>query len=356
MADTTRARLDGIEICRGIAATTVVFYHSARHLDHNYGVPLLMGGFQFGHAGVDLFFVISGFIIMYVHYNDIGNPARLGHYLRQRITRVMPTYWVALMLTVALGVVGSRGFPSLADLIWSATLVPSNRGLLLDIAWTLRYEITFYALFCGLILNRGVGTAVLALWLAGIVLAAVGAVDLGWLPGSLYGVFNLQFFFGMSVAYAMRNAVIPAPRLILATGVALFALVALAEDIKLIDGYADPARIAYGLPAAVIVLGAAAAGRRPATTSAPLLRTLGAASYSIYLFQFIFMGLIWHAWLATGLDRVMPHIASFPLLAVGSVAGGILVSRRIEQPLIRLARAIRFRPSQSVRDGGISGS
>ena len=253
MADTPRARLDGIEICRGIAATMVVFYHAARHLDHNYGVPLLMGCFQFGHAGVDLFFVISGFIIMYVHYNDIGNPARLGHYLRQRITRVMPTYWVALALTVAMGAGGSRGFPSLADLAWSASLVPSNRELLLDIAWTLRYEITFYALFCGLILHRGAGTAVLAFWLAGIVLAAAGGVDAGWLPGSLYGVFNLQFFFGMSVAYAMRNAVIPAPRLILATGIALFALVALAEDVKLIDGYADPARIAYGLPAAVIV-------------------------------------------------------------------------------------------------------
>ncbi len=302
-----------------------------------------MGCFQFGHSGVDLFFVISGFIIMYVHYNDIGNPARLGHYLRRRFTRVMPTYWVALALTVAMGIGGSGGFPSFADLAWSASLVPSNHELLLGIAWTLRYEITFYAVFCALILHRGAGIAVLTLWLAGILLAATGAVDVGWLPGSLYGVFNLQFFFGMAVAYAMRNAAIPAPRFILVTGIALFAVVALAENIKLIDGYADPARIAYGLPAAVIVLGAAASGRQFGTKSVPLLRMLGAASYSIYLFQFIFIGLIWHAWLAAGLDRVMPHTASFPLLAVGGVVGGILASQWIEHPLIRLARSVRLR-------------
>jgi peptidoglycan/LPS O-acetylase OafA/YrhL len=70
---------------------------------------------------------------------------------------------------------------------------------------------------------------------------------------------------------------------------------------------------------------------------------LGAASYSIYLFQFIFIGLIWHAWLAAGLDRVMPHTASFPLLAVGGVVGGILASQWIEHPLIRLARSVRLR-------------
>jgi hypothetical protein len=49
--------------------------------------------------------------------------------------------------------------------------------------------------------------------------------------------------------------------------------------------------------------------------TAPWLRVLGAASYSIYLFQFIFIGILWHAWLAAGPDRVMPHTASFPLLA-----------------------------------------
>src|SRR5215467_10685301 len=113
-AGAVATKLSGIEISRGLAASAVVLYHAARHLNQAYGMPTLTSVFQFGHAGVDLFFVISGFIIVYVHYNDIGTPDRLGHYVSRRITRVMPTYWVALAVTTLIAVAGSRGVPSLA--------------------------------------------------------------------------------------------------------------------------------------------------------------------------------------------------------------------------------------------------
>jgi exopolysaccharide production protein ExoZ len=70
------AKLDGIEAGRGLAASAEVLYHTARHRDKIYGMPTLMSAFQFGHAGVDLFFVTSGFIILYVHYRDVGTPRR----------------------------------------------------------------------------------------------------------------------------------------------------------------------------------------------------------------------------------------------------------------------------------------
>ena len=70
-------RLVGIEAGRGIAASLVVLYHVSRHLDQAFGAPMLVHAFQFGHSGVDFFFVISGFIILFVHYRDIDNPLRL---------------------------------------------------------------------------------------------------------------------------------------------------------------------------------------------------------------------------------------------------------------------------------------
>jgi peptidoglycan/LPS O-acetylase OafA/YrhL len=332
----TAGKLTGIEASRGIAATVVVFYHVARHLDKNYGLPLLKDSLQFGHSGVDLFFVISGFIILHVHYRDIGNPARLGHYLRRRFTRVMPIYWVAMALTAIMAIRG--GPPTLADLAWSISLLPSNSVLILDVAWTLRHEIVFYALFCALIINRTAGIAIFGLWLTVIVLATLGKIELSWLPGSLYSAFNLEFFFGMAVARALRYSGIPSPRLIFLLGVVLFAAAALADDFRLLDGFTNVARIVYGLPAALIVFGAAAADRETSINVPRFLRVLGSASYSIYLFQFIFIGMLWKLWLASGLDSLAPHIASFPLLAVGGVAGGILVSRLVEYPLIRLVR------------------
>ncbi len=154
----------GIEASRGIAASAVVLYHSARHLDHIYGVPILMASLQFGHAGVDLFFVISGFIILYVHYFDIDQPSRISHYASRRFTRLMPTYWVALALTAAMSILAHGSLPSIAQSFWSVTLLPSAQPLILGIAWTLRHEVTFYLIFCILLLNRTIGLFAFAIW------------------------------------------------------------------------------------------------------------------------------------------------------------------------------------------------
>jgi peptidoglycan/LPS O-acetylase OafA/YrhL len=209
----------------------------------------------------------------------------------------------------------------------------------------------FYALFCVLILNRTAGIAVFGLWLIGIVIAMFVGLNVSWLPGSLYSAYNLEFFFGMAVAWALRGGSVSTPRMILVLGVMLFATAALAEDLQLLNGYAEASRIVYGVPAALIVLGTAAVGRETPVTVPRFLRMIGAASYSIYLFQFIFIGVLWKIWLIAGLDRLTPHSASFPLLAVGGVVGGVLASQWIEYPLIRLVRGDGRRKQAQVAVG-----
>src|SRR3984885_1419086 len=86
-----RARLEGVEAGRGVAALLVVLYHAALHVEGDVpGSAVLWGLPHFGHAGVDFFFVLSGFIISFVHRKDVGRPDRLGHYLERRFTRVFP--------------------------------------------------------------------------------------------------------------------------------------------------------------------------------------------------------------------------------------------------------------------------
>jgi len=344
LAETRDAnKLNGIEACRGVAATVVVLYHAARHLDHAYGVPSLMSVFQFGHAGVDLFFVISGFIILYVHYEDVGCPERLGRYVRRRVTRILPTYWVALALTIILGLAGHQPLPQVFQVILSAILLPSHNEPLLGVAWTLQYEIVFYAVFCLLVFSRRAGLVVLPLWLAWIMLANVTGDDGGGIPPSLYKMYNIEFYFGMGVAYSLRKYTVPSPRIALFTGIALFGMAALAENVKFIDGYAAISRIIYGFPSALIILGAAESDRQKLITVPKVLKILGAASYSIYLFQFIFIGITWKIWLFTGLDKNLPSFASFPLLATAGVAGGVAMSRMVEYPLMGFVRNLRER-------------
>jgi peptidoglycan/LPS O-acetylase OafA/YrhL len=328
-----------IEAGRGIAASLVVLYHAARHVDRAFGAPLLSSIFQFGHAGVDFFFVISGFIILFVHYGDVGNPVRLTRYAVRRFTRLMPTYWVALTLTATLAIAGTHGAPSISDLLWSASLLPSNRELVLGIAWTLQFEILFYALFSILIVRRTAGLIVMAGWLSMTVIAALISFNASWLPVQFYGAYNLEFFLGMAVAYVLKNHTVPRARLLAILGVVLFGAVAVLEDVRLLDGYGNFARLAYGIPASLIVLGIAEADRQKLLSVPAYFRMLGAASYSIYLFQFIFIGMLWQVLLVTRLQQGLPVIAQFTVLAAAGIIGGGGVSIWVERPLIRMIRS-----------------
>lgn len=340
MAQTGTGRLGGIEALRGVAASLVVLYHAARHLNFEYGMPMLMSLFQFGHAGVDVFFVISGFIILYVHEGDIGRPDRVGHYLNRRFTRVWPTYWVALAMTLGLSLAGGHGWPGWWQSVVSLTLLPSNTEPLLGVAWTLQFEFGFYAVFAVLIASRAAGLALMAAWVAWIAAGLAGAAQ-GIGPRSLHDVSNLQFLLGMAIAFTVRRVAVPAPRAVLAAGVALFAMAAVAENAGWMDGYARIARLAYGVPSGLMILGAAAADRQGKLALPGWLAVLGSASYSIYLFQFICIGVTWKLWLASGLDRLAPHAASWPLLALSGIIGGIVASRLVEYPLMRLMRRAR---------------
>jgi peptidoglycan/LPS O-acetylase OafA/YrhL len=336
-ADRASSRLAGLEALRGLAASAVVVFHAARHVDKVYGAPRLAAFFRPGHAGVDLFFVISGFIILFVHRNDIGRPGRLTHYLGRRVTRVIPLYWVALGLTVAMGIAGGQHGLDPARLAWSATLLPTQSAPLLGIAWTLQFEIVFYAAFAVLILDRRAGAAVLGLWLAAMTATALGFGAPG-VPQPLCGTFGFEFFMGMAAAQLLHRGLVPAPVRIAALGACLFCLSMLADGQGWLVGETLPARFAYGLPAALLLAGLAGCERSGALAIPAWLRTLGGASYSIYLFQFVFIGAVWQAVHLSGLSFRGSSVAFALGLAGIAIAGGVVVSRLVERPLLNAMR------------------
>jgi peptidoglycan/LPS O-acetylase OafA/YrhL len=331
-------RLSGIEAARGIAAVLVIFYHAVRHLDQATSVPALKAMLQFGHSGVDFFFVISGFIIFFVHGRDAGRPGRAGHYATRRLTRLMPTYWVALAVTLALSLVAGHGIPSAEAMIWSATLLPSDHAPLLGVAWTLKHEVLFYLLFLVLIVSRMAGLVLLACWFLAIIIATLAGRTDGVLPSMMFSIYNLEFLFGMAAAALVRSGRLRAPRLILTAGLAGLGLACGAENAGLMNGYDDLARLAYGIPSALIVMGLAEADQRNLLRVPAVLRSLGVASYSLYLFQFVFIGLAWQVLRFTRLDQSLPATLQLLLLALGAVAGGMVMACGVERPLIGLLR------------------
>jgi exopolysaccharide production protein ExoZ len=329
-------KLTGIEAGRGVAALLVLGVHARDHLFKDFG-PIPLGDFfVFGHAGVDFFFVLSGFIIFYVHAGDIGRPHRLMHYLRRRFTRIYPFYWIISLLTLAaIAFSAHQEFPSAGQFIASALLLPVNDIVIVPVAWTLQQEIGFYALFSIMIANRGVGIALLGLWLGLIILALfVPSMDIG----PLSNAFNLHFFFGMATAWLLQRKTIRAPLTVLLLGTSMFFLVGGAEDFGLIEGTSLITHLGYVAGSAIAIFGLVEAERQHLIHVPRLMIEIGGASYAIYLTHLLGVGAIWQIMLATRLADFLPLWAEFILLFTGGALVGWVFSRIVELPIIAVAR------------------
>lgn len=331
------AKLSAVQALRGAASVAVVLCHAARHVNKAFHAPMLIEIFQAGHAGVDLFFVISGFIILFVHRSDIGRATRLAHYARRRFYRVMPLYWIALSITIALSLAGGHPLPPLRHIFWSATLLPSAGEPLLGIAWTLQYELVFYAVFALLIVNRFIGAIAFTAWFACIVFTALGHA-LPHVPPQLSGPYGLEFFMGLTAAFLVQRNIFGGAPFIAFLGCFSFCACLIAESLGLLDGFGTVARCAYGGSALLLVSGVAAAESFGRIAPPGWLGQAGEASYSIYLFQFVFIGLVWQGWTKLGLAHAQTNIPCFLALSVAAIAGGLLTSRLVEYPLLRLIR------------------
>lgn len=126
--------------------------------------PLLASVWEYGWLGVEFFFVLSGFIITYIHLKDLESRKGVAQFLRKRFIRIYPIYWVVatIMLIYYLFIkkenqgvtVRLSGMGDFIYLVKCYSLFPTSplRKNFIDIAWTLSYEVWFYLLFAFCIL------------------------------------------------------------------------------------------------------------------------------------------------------------------------------------------------------------
>jgi peptidoglycan/LPS O-acetylase OafA/YrhL len=331
-----------IEVLRGAAACAVVLYHVGRHIDKATGDAFYASLTHVGHVGVDLFFVLSGFIILHVHRSDLGRPRRLRAFFVKRATRVLPMYWIALTCTVLMAGLGSQRWPGAAQWLQGWTLHPTHLEPLLGVSWTLTHEWLFYAVFGLAIWNRHCGMAALAIWTAAVLMDAGGGFGvLNW-PPSVLSAYNLEFLFGMAAALWTHRQPLARPLRWMALGAALIGIGAVVEHFAVLNGQGAEARLLYGLASVLLVAGAASAPQADGLRPARWMLALGAASYSIYLFQFVFIGIVWKLISAFHLTDRLGHGTVVLALDLAAVLGGLAVWRWVERPLLA-----RLRPHQS---------
>ncbi|MFN3674917.1 MAG: acyltransferase family protein [Sphingomonas pseudosanguinis] len=331
-AGVERHRLAGIEALRGVAAIAVLLCHAATHVDLAFGTPTLRALMRPGHNGVDLFFVLSGFLLLFIHRRDVGQPVTMARYARRRVMRIYPVYWLALAATIAIALAGGHGWPAPGRLLLSILLWPSTTVPLHPLAWTLQYEVMFYLIFALLLLHRVAGLAAMALWLLAIVTAQV--VPIG--GGLATNIFAIEFFFGMAAAQMLHSRP-PPPRV--AAGIATAGAIGFLggwalEAAGWLYGYGVAARLVYGLSAAAMIGGAAGSEARLRWPQS--LIGIGRASYAIYLFHLIGIGVAWQV--GTRLGVALPPVPWFILLVLAGGLLGVAVHVTVERPLLRWMR------------------
>ena len=315
-----------IQSYRGIAAVLVVLYHAEAAAQQYFGASWL-GVFDFGRAGVQFFFVLSGYIIYYVHREDVGTGA-VAPYLKKRATRVYPLYvLVTLVLAPVFFLVPSFGEPYHRDpaaLLMSLALIPQGHQPHLAVAWTLVHEVIFYALFATLILNRTVGRYVLGAWLAAVIVANVMTSDIPYPLAYLLSANNLLFGLGMLTAACQLRGGWPTFLLgnaaFLATG-----LITQTNEGALVI-------LSYGLASAAILSTAASLD---AYFKHRAMRALGDASYAIYLTHYPAISVVCKIMSMLGIASTS---IAFAISSLVAVIGGVAIHYWIEVPLLGFFR------------------
>lgn len=312
--------LHGIQYLRAVAAGAVVVYHAAQRTGTRFTV---------GEAGVDLFFVISGFLMI-----AITSPqTRPAGFLRDRIKRIVPAYWIAT--TVFLGGVVLGLFPN-ARLDWGHVAasylfvphrMPGSEAVwpLLVPGWTLNFEMFFYALFAlTLAAPRSWQLPVLTALLAGCCL--LGAL---LEPQGAIGVFYsqpilLEFVAGAWLGwYWKRHGAPPGGMVAIALAVLLYVAAWWIDD--------DSLRVlTYGVPAVLLFAGMLGLEHRGGgIRHIPVLHRLGDASYAIYLWHTMILAVVIKAGRMAGL----PVPALIALGVIASLLGGVAAWWLIERPI-----------------------
>jgi exopolysaccharide production protein ExoZ len=304
----------------------VVFHHARNSQPWLYDA---LSSFTVGQFGVDIFFVISGYI-MYSSSRHEG----IIEFARRRIVRVLPMYWLATLLLLGLHLRKDGIDLELArHVVGSLLFIPhysvEHPGQIwpyLIPGWTLNYEIFFYIIFAvGLLTRKLLPTVALIIFC--LIALGITSNSKNALIRTYTDTLMLEFLSGMILA--RYHTIILRPACL-----TLFPLGAVALYIGSL--YNAPRILCWGLPAFMFVAGALTLERLDLLPRSRFLVRLGDASYSIYLFQWV------------GLFAASKIVVRLPISGVEQLAAMILVScvsaiivgwimhLVVEKPLLRL--------------------
>lgn len=290
--------LNSIQFLRGFAALMVVIHHTGGYIRRYYAPHLLLGDyFGIGFAGVDLFFVISGFIIHFTSKKYLNNPSKLKEYLTKRFVRVYPIYWIIISILFILSWlitnilhknVFNTGYPHTFNAYFQTyTLFPIHFAIN-PVTWTLSYEIFFYLMFALLIISK-------KLWVVPFGILIVSFYNIFIIKSGseltyfnfIFSGFNFEFVLGCLIFQFYEKLKLSKALSLLLLSIAVGIILYLGYEVSDIDSYQRI--LTFGLPSGIILLTLLNLEKQGAISFPKLFIMLGDSSYALYLIHFPMM-------------------------------------------------------------------
>src|ERR1700754_4429701 len=327
-----------IQILRFFAALAVVAFHALGAPPKGFEVPesALSFALSYGGRGVDLFFVISGFVIFYATHRAKLTPAE---FLRRRVVRIVPLYFFVIFTVTMLAITlpatfGTPDWYTPRHILKSLAFISFTDGEVpvVYVGWSLEYEMYFYLATALLMaLTRDVWRNIVVMFSAVAIVRQIPGVatalgNYAFFADSMI----LEFVLGVIVGWVFVNGRVGWPMPVAAA--CAIAAVLLTDPLNRV--------VVAGIPAACLVAAAAWASRKRLDPSWPerALARLGDASYSIYLAQVETVSLASIA--VAGLFPAIPPLLLLVLTSCIVVALGLALNILVERPLLKLSRRL----------------
>lgn len=327
--------INSIQALRFFAAFFVVLHHCYRSFPVEYFGDfgnVIKINFAFG---VDIFFVISGYVI-YSSY--MSKPKSATKFITDRIIRIAPMYWLYTVLFLVVTFNFTTPFTSnvyeINNFLSSLFFIPSTNPAggffpTLTVGWTLNFEMAFYVIFLVSILVKSKNIA--AFLLISIVvlnsLSSIGIANYFYSDAVIY-----EFSLGVIIGYLHRNSDILISRTIIVPSIlilAMFTMMCSADE--------NQRLIAWGIPSAIIVACCISINHKIRVPKFILL--LGDSSYSLYLVHKVILSAI----IYPAIGGYLSFSNAFLLSIVLSVGLSVLSYKFLERPITKAIKSIHIK-------------
>lgn len=343
-------RIDNIQGLRGIAVLLVLFSHLFR-IEEKYGGNSILPEFVLGGiSGVDLFFVISGFIMVAVTTGKKRGSESALTFIYQRASRIYPLYWVYTTLVLMVFLINrswvNGGME--VDLLSSYLLLPQDSAPLLNVGWTLVHEMYFYIVFFLVLFlpERFVG-GYLLIWAIGILLLNLFFDFSSPFLKLVLNPLTYEFIGGGLLALFFRGAWgWMSSKILILTSFFLILLMLLGNEV-FTEHYGEQPHgwwrlLVFGVPSLAIVFLLVKAGENGFRLPRWLI-SVGDASYSIYLSHVLVLSVLGRGWYTFATSGVGDNLIVLPVIVISSLIFGFISYHILEKPALRLSKKIFHR-------------